>query len=122
MTKYHALRTKQFLPILLVLISVLSFSQKKIKYKTVYFDDNMVETPNAKVSLLDAVSEDNLMQFADDRPNRQPELEYLSGIAMLHPFHSFCTATSMAAHQKYRHQSHDCGNKNLPDFCHFNPL
>jgi hypothetical protein len=45
----------------LLLISLMSFSQKKIKYKTVYFDDNMVETPNARVSFLDAVSEDNLI-------------------------------------------------------------
>ena len=55
------MQTKQFISILLVLTSVLSFSQKKIKYKTVYFEDNTVETPNAKVSLSDVIAEDNLI-------------------------------------------------------------
>ena len=51
---------KQLISILL-LTSLLSFSQKKIKYKTVYFEDNTVETPNAKVSFLDVIAEDNLI-------------------------------------------------------------
>lgn len=55
------MRLKQIIPALLLLCSSMSFSQKKIKYKTVYFEDNMVSTPNAKVSLLDVVSEDNLI-------------------------------------------------------------
>jgi|GEM_PF-2213625 hypothetical protein len=58
------MKTKQFLSILLLLASLLSFSQKKIKYKTVYFEDNTVETPNAKVSLVDVISEDNLISGA----------------------------------------------------------
>ena len=55
------MKIKQFIPVFLLLASLASFSQKKIKYKTVYFDDNTVETPNAKVSLLDVISEDNLI-------------------------------------------------------------
>lgn len=46
---------------LFLFASLLTIAQKKIKYKTVYFDDNMVETPNARVSFLDAVSEENLI-------------------------------------------------------------
>ncbi len=55
------MRAKQIIPLILVLSSLLSFSQKKIKYKKVYFEDNSIETPNAKVSFIDAVSEDNLI-------------------------------------------------------------
>jgi len=55
------MKIKQFIPALLVLASLTSFSQKKIKYKTVYFEDNTVATPNAKVSFLDVISEDNLI-------------------------------------------------------------
>ena len=53
--------TKRFITAILLLSGLFSFSQKKIKYKTVYFEDNSVETPNAKVSFADAVSEDNLI-------------------------------------------------------------
>lgn len=55
------MKIKQLIPVLLLIISLSAFSQKKIKYKTVYFEDNSVETPNAKVSLLDVISEDNLI-------------------------------------------------------------
>lgn len=55
------MKIKQFIPVVLLLASLTSFSQKKIKWKTVYFEDNMVATPNAKVSFLDVVSEDNLI-------------------------------------------------------------
>lgn len=61
MTKPTAMKIKQFIPVFLLLTSLASFSQKKIKYKTVYFGDNTVETPNAKVSLLDVIAEDNLI-------------------------------------------------------------
>lgn len=52
---------KQIIPFILVLSVFASFSQKKIKYKTVCFEDNTVETPNAKVSFVDVISEDNLI-------------------------------------------------------------
>lgn len=52
---------KQIIPVFILLSTLSCFSQKKIKYKTVYFEDNTVATPNAKVSLLDVVSEDNLI-------------------------------------------------------------
>ncbi len=55
------MKLKQLIPVLCLLSSLMSFSQKKIKYKTVYFEDNTVETPNAKVSLLDVIAEDNLI-------------------------------------------------------------
>ncbi len=55
------MKMKQSIPIILVLASLVSFSQKKIKYKTVFFEDNTVETPNAKVSLADVTAEDNLI-------------------------------------------------------------
>lgn len=55
------MKLKHLIPALLLLSSLMSFSQKKIKYKTVYFEDNTVETPNAKVSLVDVISEDNLI-------------------------------------------------------------
>lgn len=55
------MKMKQFISSILVLTTLLSFSQKKIKYKTVYFEDNTVETPNAKVSFVDVISEDNLI-------------------------------------------------------------
>jgi len=61
LTKYKAMTTKQFFSILLLLTGLLSFSQKKIKYKTVYFEDNTIGTPNARVSLLDVIAEDNLI-------------------------------------------------------------
>ncbi len=55
------MKLNRFIPALLLLSSLMSFSQKKIKYKTVYFEDNMVTTPNAKVSFLDVIAEDNLI-------------------------------------------------------------
>lgn len=61
MTKYSTMKIKQLITAFLLLTCLMSFSQKKIKYKTVYFEDNTVETPNAKVSLLDVISEDNLI-------------------------------------------------------------
>jgi hypothetical protein len=61
LTKFSVMKIKQLIPAILLLTSLLSFSQKKIKYKTVYFEDNTVETPNAKVSLLDVIAEDNLI-------------------------------------------------------------
>lgn len=55
------MRTKQLITLIFLLSSLFSFSQKKIKYKTVYFEDNGVETPNAKVSFVDVIAEDNLI-------------------------------------------------------------
>ncbi len=55
------MKAKQFITFILALSSFVSFSQKKIKYKTVYFEDNGVETPNAKVSFFDVISEDALI-------------------------------------------------------------
>jgi hypothetical protein len=55
------MKIKRFLPAILLLVSLTSFAQKKIKYKTVHFEDNTVETPNAKVSLLNVIAEDNLI-------------------------------------------------------------
>lgn len=55
------MKAKRTITFILVLCSFLSFSQKKIKYKTVYFEDNGVETPNAKVSFFDVISEDALI-------------------------------------------------------------
>lgn len=55
------MKTKQFISVFLILTCFMSFSQKKIKYKTVYFEDNTIGTPNARVSLLDVIAEDNLI-------------------------------------------------------------
>ncbi len=55
------MKANQFITALLMLVCLTSFSQKKIKYKTVVFEDNTVQTPNAKVSFLDVIAEDSLM-------------------------------------------------------------
>lgn len=38
------------------------FSQEKIKYEAVYFEDNSVETTNAKITLIDGVSEKDFIK------------------------------------------------------------
>lgn len=55
------MKIKHFYSVILVLTTLLTFSQKKIKYKVVYFEDNAIETPNARVSLSDVIAEDNLI-------------------------------------------------------------
>ena len=70
------MKMKQFISALLLLTGLLSFSQKKIKYKTVYFEDNAIGTPNARVSLLDVIAEDNLISGT-------LKIENLTGKALL---------------------------------------
>lgn len=48
---------KNSLLILFVVLSQLSFSQKKLKYETIFFTDNSVETTQAKISAESAISE-----------------------------------------------------------------
>ena len=43
-------------------VSTLSYSQTKIKYETVFFEENAVETPNAKISLTNALSESEFIK------------------------------------------------------------
>ncbi len=55
------MKANQIFTGILMLSCLASFSQKKIKYKTVVFEDNTVQTPNGRVSFLDVFAEDSLI-------------------------------------------------------------
>lgn len=55
---------KRYLTISLITLAIVSVShsQNKIKYETVFFEDNSLETTNAKITLQNAISENDLIK------------------------------------------------------------